>query len=245
MCAIMRVSLTSLCVSARNNILIGLLLTAPIVATIWIFNFIFKHATEWFASKLFLTLPDPLRRSIVLLGILVVLCVLGTLARNFVGRRLLEYFDKTLSRIPLFRNVYGFFRQISDWLAARHADIFQEVVLIEYPRKGLYAIAFVTTDVPDHLRPQIPTANPAEPCLNVFLPTTPNPTSGFFLILPRSEVIPLNLDVASAINLVMSAGAILPQGGMLPRKDTFFERLSTFMHRHEPADAAKRDASAP
>ena len=240
----MRLRFSSLYVSARNNILIGLLLTAPIVATIWIFNFIFKHSTEWFASKFFLSLPDLLRRALVMLCILAFLCVLGTLARNFVGRRLLECFDKSLSRIPLFRNVYGFFRQISDWLAARRADIFQEVVLVEYPRKGIYVIAFVTTEVPAHIRQQIPTANPSEPCLNVFLPTTPNPTSGFFLILPRSEVIPLKIDVTTAINLVMSAGAILPQDAQFLKKDTFFERLALFMHRHDPA-ATPQDTKQP
>ncbi len=200
----------------RNKIFVGLLLATPIMATLWIFDFLLKFSTKWFPRKYFQWLDDMmggyLAQAAVLLLIVVVLYLLGLLAHHFLGKRIYMLTDRIFSGIPLIKNVYIFIRQVCEWLAQSHNSMFQSVVLIEYPRKGIYTLGMVTSKTSSKITTALPNkSGEPTPCLNVFVATTPNPTSGFFLIVPESDVIRLDMEVADAINLIISAGAILPE----------------------------------
>jgi uncharacterized membrane protein len=107
----------------------------------------------------------------------------------------------------VIKGIYVSVRQISESLFTQRKTLFKEVVLIEYPRKGLYSLAFITARLPAALRRSMPGVPEGEECVSLFIPTTPNPTSGVLILLPRSETTPLNLPVSDALSFVMSAGA--------------------------------------
>lgn len=142
------------------------------------------------------------------LGILltgIVVFSTGILAANLVGRQLLKAWDSILHRIPLVRSIYGGAKNFTEVLLGDTSQSFKRVVLIEWPRKGIYAIAFVTGSSVDEVRHRT-----GAEVVSVFVPTTPNPTSGFVLLMPRSEVIPLDMDVESAFKLIVSLGVVAP-----------------------------------
>ena len=200
----------------RNKIFIGVLLSAPVIATIWIFSFLLRFTTSWFPKKLFSQLSDTyntyLLELLILLVVLVFFWMLGSLAHYFFGKKLYQLSDKLFSGIPFIKTIYLFVRHVCEWVVKSRNTLFESVVLVEYPRQGSYAIGFVTatTDPSISTKIKCPDGKPAA-CKNVFIPTTPNPTSGFFLILPEKDLIPLDIPVPDAVNLIISGGAILPE----------------------------------
>ncbi|MBP5511037.1 MAG: DUF502 domain-containing protein [Kiritimatiellae bacterium] len=222
-----------------NNIFIGVILITPLIATVLIFNFLLRITTSWIPPKLLQRVFPQLGelyngyliKVIVLIAILAMLFMLGVFAHNFLGKFFLKLFDRILSRIPFIRNIYVFIRQICEWIARSMSQggnsIFQSVVMVEYPRKGCYAIGFTTSETLPGLAkklPHHPDGTPRE-FVNVFIPTTPNPTSGFFLIFPKEETTPMDIDVPSAVNLIISAGAILPEHDA--EKDSFLKLIDS------------------
>jgi uncharacterized membrane protein len=218
----------SLAKSLRANLLSGIFLSAPIVATYLVIKFLFDLTTGWINTegvRRFLAenklmnqlLADTwlenkvfLIRVIALLLVLGLLIAVGYLTRNFVGRQLYRLSDKVLETIPIVRNVYITVRQLSESLFSQRKTMFKEVVLVEYPRRGLYSLAFVTSQVPKGIRHSITNKMDNEECLSLFVPTTPNPTSGILLLVPRSEVTTLDMEVTDALTYVMSGGAVRP-----------------------------------
>lgn len=232
--------------SIRANILVGLFLTVPVVATILIFNFLFKLATNWLPEDAFPELKTiwhgyPLR-ILTLLTILVVFYLLGLLTRNFLGRRLYLIGDKLLARIPFIKGVYLSVRRISESLFTQRKTLFKEVVLVQYPRKGLYSIAFVTASVPPSIARNLVGENTDVPCVSLFIPTTPNPTSGILILVPRTEVMPLKIPVADALTFVMSGGAVSPgvQGDVRP---TLLDKLEVWLKHGDDSTSEKSDAA--
>lgn len=143
------------------------------------------------------------------LGILLTAAVVlgtGMLAANLVGRRLLKFWDSILHRIPLVRSIYGGAKSFTEVLLGDTKKSFNRVVLIEWPRKGVHAIGFLTGSDFAEARQRI-----GEDVVSVFVPTTPNPTSGFVFFMPRREIIELDMDVESAIKLVVSLGVVVPK----------------------------------
>ena len=143
-----RVMLKKLFKSIRANILVGLFLAVPIVATVLVFNFLFKLATGWMMpSGLFPELETIwhgyLLRALYLIGLLHLFYIMGLLTRNFLGRRLYQLGDGVLARIPLIKGIYVSVRQISQSLFTQRKTLFKEVVLVQYPRRGLHSLAFV------------------------------------------------------------------------------------------------------
>lgn len=140
---------------------------------------------------------------IVLTGLVVFFT--GMLAANLVGRRLLKLWDAILQRIPLVRSIYGGAKSFTEVVLGDTGQSFKQVVLIEYPRKGLYSIGFLTgTDLAEVQ------ARTNGEVVCVFVPTTPNPTSGFILLVPRPDVIYLDMDVEAAVKMVVSLGVVVP-----------------------------------
>ena len=233
----------------RTKIFIGIMLATPVMATIWIFNFILRLTTSWFPKKLFPQLDDLfngyLLRLLVLLAVLVMFYMLGLLAHHFLGKRLYNLADRVFSGIPFIKNIYIFVRQVCEWVAKSRNTMFEAVVLVEYPRRGSYAIGLVTAQTLPVITSKLLDENglPTE-CVNVFIATTPNPTTGLFLIFPKKDVIKLDMDVGEAMNLIISAGAILPQKTPESSRNSMLDMIDNLINRQDeeklnvpPADA--------
>ena len=136
---------------------------------------------------------------------LVIILLTGLLATNFIGQRLVIWWEKLLARIPVVNSIYNSVKQVSDTLFSSSGNAFRKALLVQYPRAGSWTIAFLTGkpggDVLNHLKGDY---------VSVYVPTTPNPTSGFFLMLPRSEVIELEMDVNEALKYIVSMGVVAP-----------------------------------
>jgi uncharacterized membrane protein len=136
---------------------------------------------------------------------LVFIFIVGLLTQNFIGQKLVKWWETLLAHIPIVGPLYTSVKQVSDTLLSSSGNAFRKALLIEYPRKGCYTIAFMTGipggDVANHL---------AGEHVSVYVPTTPNPTSGFFLMLPRSEVVELDMTVDAALKYIVSMGVVAP-----------------------------------
>jgi len=206
----------------RHLFLTGLVIILPLIVTIWFLRILFDMVNR--ISKPFILrilrlshLPfvdDPAFSTYLapLIGILVTLALVmlvGILATNFLGRQFVTGFDRLMLRIPLIKGVYGAARQLLDAFT-KNTGSFQRVVAVEYPRPGVYTIGFVTRDQ----TPLITTGEaPDLPRLTlIFLPTTPNPTSGWLAAIPDHQVMPLDMTVEEGVKLVVSGGLVLPPG---------------------------------
>jgi len=139
------------------------------------------------------------------LGTLLLVLLVGVLASNFFGRTLVSYSEWLFSHTPGVKGVYNLFKQMTDTLFSKDKSGLRKVVLIEYPRRGIWTVAFLTGAARGELQRRSP-----QPMVNVFVPTTPNPTSGFFLLLPADEVTELQMTVDEALKLVVSIGMVVP-----------------------------------
>lgn len=201
----------------RGNFLTGLAVVLPAVITLAIVRWLFGTVSS-ITDLLLFFLPRALTHehggegpmywywSLAALALAVVLLVIvGRAARNYFGRRIIEIVDLWISRVPLMNKIYGTIKQVNLAFSSSKKSAFKQVVLIEYPRKGVYTVAFVTSE--DH--PEA-SARLGTDTVGVFVPTTPNPTSGFLLVVPRAEVIPLDMSVADGIKYVISLGSVVP-----------------------------------
>ncbi|MDD3546230.1 MAG: DUF502 domain-containing protein [Kiritimatiellae bacterium] len=229
--------------SARNKIFIGLMLATPVMATLWIFNFLLRVTTSWFPSHLLPKVVDDLLggyllQLIVLIFLLLIFYVLGELAHNFLGKRLYNLADRIFSGIPIIRNIYTFVRQLCEWVAKSRNTMFNATVLVEYPRKGCYVIGMVTANAHPGIANKIKAedGSPLE-CVSIFVATTPNPTSGFFIIVPKRDTIPLDMDISEAINLIISAGAILPEKTATGSKNSMLQIIDSLIMKHRSDEA--------
>ena len=197
--------------SLRKYFLTGLLIVLPIVLTLWVLikgfylitDFLFKAIQFYYPLDSFkLTI---LARLGSLVTIFIALVLIGVIARNVFGKRLLGWIDLVCGRIPIFGRIYSSIRQVIQALIGQEKTIFKEVVLIEYPRKGLYSVAFLTSEGKGEIERKT-----ASGVINVFVPTTPNPTSGMLIMIPREEIIRLDMTVEDGMKLVVSGGAVVP-----------------------------------
>lgn len=201
----------------RNYFFTGLVVAAPIGITLYVAWLFIDMVDENF-KPLIPTAYNPetyLPFSIPGLGLVVVvvsLTVLGALTANLFGRALLRFGEKFVNRMPVVRSIYNTLKQIFETVISQNSGSFSDVVLVEYPRKGLWALAFVAgennSEVQDKLDDHV---------VNVFIPTTPNPTSGFLLFVPKKDLIYLDMTTDEGAKYVISAGLVNPE--TLPRKD--------------------------
>lgn len=197
-------------VRIRRYFMAGLLVWLPIGATILVVMLLLR-----IMNRLLALLP-PALRSEVLFGVtipgldivvaLIVLILTGVLAANLLGRRLVNSYESVLARIPLVRTIYSAVKHFAEIVLSDSNSSFKKVLLIEYPRKGLYSLAFQTSEEP----PEVQAATGDE-VVTVFLPTTPNPTSGFMLFVPRDGVSELDMPVEDALKMIISLGVIVPE----------------------------------
>jgi uncharacterized membrane protein len=141
--------------------------------------------------------------SLVALALAVILIsVVGVLARYYIGKRMIEWMDNAMMQVPLLNKFYGAIKQVNEAFAGNKHS-FKTVVLVQFPREGMYSVGFITSEQHDEVQAKI-----SEKVLSVFVPTTPNPTSGFLILVPETQIIKLEMSVADAIKYIVSLGSI-------------------------------------
>ncbi|HEX2254836.1 MAG TPA: DUF502 domain-containing protein [Thermoanaerobaculia bacterium] len=196
----------------RRVFLTGLLILAPVALTIFVLVQLFQVMDGIFAPLVDRVLATALGREVVRipgLGLLLTLCVvllLGWLSTHVGGRRLLRWMEEVIQSIPVAKSIYNATKGILEAVSRDQADAFKRVILIEYPKKDIFALAFVTAGARwGHVDERL------GDLLLVFVPTTPNPTSGFLLLVPRGEAIELPISVEEGVRMVISGGILLPR----------------------------------
>lgn len=188
----------------KRWLLQGLVLTLPIIVTIVVFYYVivYTDAILWFLWDL---LPwDVTKPKFPGLGLLVVgslVIFIGAITESFIVSKAVDLFNKLMSKLPFIRNIYPTVLKVAQSTLGSY-DSFSKVVMIEYPRKGIYSLAFKTSKNKEL------SENYGKPYINIFLPTTPNPTSGFYLILPEDEAIETDIEPEAAFKLIISAGIV-------------------------------------
>jgi uncharacterized membrane protein len=185
----------------KNELITGMVLLAPVLGTAYLVYLIVAGIDGLF--------PDALRPIVFGvplpgLGVVTVLCIallVGVFAHNFIGKRMVGMFDRFFASVPLFGGTYGLIKQVFESVFSQGADSFKRAVLVEYPRPGSYAIAFVTSPHVSNIL-----SGSGKELLSVFVPTTPNPTSGFYLLVEKSLVRELDMPVQQAFKLVITMG---------------------------------------
>lgn len=194
----------------KKYLVTGLLIWIPVVITLWVLHAIVTtvdsmvlavvpawRPESWFGYRI---------PGLGLLLTLVVLILTGVAASNLIGQRLVRATDAALARIPVVKSIYSGVKQVSDTLFTPGGQAFRRALLVQYPRAGSWTVAFLTGqpagEVADHL---------GRPHVSVYVPTTPNPTSGFFLLVPRDEVVELRMSVDEALKYVISMGVVPPK----------------------------------
>lgn len=201
----------------KKYIIAGLLVWLPLAVTIWVLTWAIGLLNGVFLAVVGVlgsVLPEPVPTWLTSLTqipglgvalLLIAMLLTGMFVTNFIGQWWLKQWDRLLSRIPIVKSIYSSVKQVSDTLFSSSGQAFREAVLVQYPRQGSWTIAFVTGkpsgEVAHHLH---------DDYLSLYVPTTPNPTSGFFLMVPRSDVMVLNMTVDEALKYIISMGVVAP-----------------------------------
>ncbi len=194
----------------RAYFLAGVLVTAPLGLTgllsWWFIDFVDEKITplipDRYNPETYLPFGIP---GLGLLVLLIAVTLIGALTAGLIGRWLLQTGERVLNRMPVVRSIYSAIKQIFETVLAQQSNAFREAVLVEYPRRGIWAIGFITGTTKGEVQNLT-----EEETVNIFLPTTPNPTSGFLLFVPKSDVVPLEMSVEEAVKMVISGGIVTP-----------------------------------
>jgi uncharacterized membrane protein len=195
--------------SLKNYFLTGLLVILPVFITLYVIwslirgmDAILKYVPAKYLPETYLHIYIP---GLGLILVIILVFVVGLLARNFVGRKIVQLGENIVDRIPLVRVLYAGVKQLLETLFLQRTDAFKRVALIEYPRRGAYVIGFITGESKGEIQNKTD-----KNMINVFVPTTPNPTSGFYILIPEDELIILNMSVEDAFKLIISGGIVSP-----------------------------------
>ena len=215
----------------KKYLIAGLLVWLPLAVTIWVLQAVLGLVDGVFGWLLTLSqtvLPEGARATIEMLrhvpglGLLVVVLLLlvsGVFAANIMGQWWLRQGSRILHRIPIVKSIYSSVKQVSDTLFSSSGNAFREAVLVQYPRAGCWTIAFVTGkpggEAAEHLSGDF---------LSLYVPTTPNPTSGFFLMAPRADVVELRMSVDEALKYIISMGVVAPPASAVPPASPIADR---------------------
>ena len=189
----------------RNIFFTGLLVLTPVVVTIWVFYQLFIKIDGVLGGKL-IQLTGRKVPGMGVVAVLLLILFAGVLARNYIIKKLIQLAEHVMGRIPLFNKIYSAIQQISQALFSGRQAVFQRTVLIEFPQEGSYTIGFQTSEVKWKIDGQ-----PPQKLLSIFLPTTPNPTTGYLLFLPKEKVHPLKISIEDAIKMIISGGSVIPK----------------------------------
>ena len=195
----------------RRHFLAGILVTSPILITVYVTWLIVTFIDAQVAGLLpnSLDFTKQLPHQIPGLGLIisiVVITFIGAITPGFIGRTLLKVGERILDNTPVVRSIYSAIKQIMETVMSTNSESFREVVLVEYPRKGIWVIGFVTGETKGEVQ-----SLKKETLINVFIPTTPNPTSGFLLFLPKKDLMYMKMKVEDAVKMVISGGIVTPE----------------------------------
>jgi len=226
----------------RAYLFAGILVIAPISITFylaWLFiNFVDSKVTPLiplqYNPETYLPFALP---GLGLLVLIVALMLVGAMTAGFFGRLWTRFSEQLLARMPVVRGIYSAVKQILETVLAQQSNAFREVVLVEYPRRGIWAIAFITGRTEGEVQNVT-----EEECINIFLPTTPNPTSGFLLFVPKNDLITLSMSVEEAIKMVISGGIVTPPDR---RPQTLRDKPLTSAHVYEELDVLRESGRTP
>ncbi|MBN7786714.1 DUF502 domain-containing protein [Ponticoccus gilvus] len=217
---------SGLFVRLRTSFLTGIVVIAPVGLTVWLIwtvvgwvdGFVWPfvpgayHPTELLNRFLGLTGEDRVEVNVRGLGVVVFLLftiMVGWIAKGLIGRSLINFGESLVDRTPVVRSIYSGIKQLAETVFAQTERSFEKACLVEYPRKGIWAVAFISTDTRGEVAQKAQTMGGL---VSVFVPTTPNPTSGFLLFFPKEDVIELDMTLEDAAKLVISAGLVYPNG---------------------------------
>lgn len=210
----------------RSSIITGVFVVIPIFLSLWVAWSLYSFLTDWavpFTKEIAERTPDwispAVAMQIVRVASLIVVALglffIGLLTKITIGKRLLSLAEAIMMKLPIISFVYTTCKQIGDALwSSQSGNMFHQVVLFEYPRKGSYSVGFLTSEVGDEFEIS---RRLGKPLVSVFMPTTPNPTSGFLMYIPKDECHFLDMSVSDAMRLIVSCGAVLP--GMPEKKN--------------------------
>lgn len=198
----------------RNGFISGLLLLAPVGVTVFLFSFLITEVGIPTRKFFFYFIPEdtssnpwmeyPLYIAAVLI-VAALITLLGWFSKFLLGKMLVTLFEKVVDNVPLIRNIYNSVKQIRDTFVQQKKAVFQKSVLVEYPRKGVWVLGFLTGTGKGE-----PQEKTSSQLVNVFIPTTPNPTSGFLLMIQKNEVVELDMSIGDGMKLIISGGAVVP-----------------------------------
>ena len=215
--------------SLRRYFLTGLLVITPIWGTILILKTLFVSVDSILGTALAnLVLPHYYFPGLGILTLLLLIFSTGVFATNFLGKRLVVRWEEFLDRVPIVRGIYATLKSMMDILSFKQRGKYNKVVMIQFPKNGHYCLSFVTGETRREIQSLAP-----EPLVHVFVPTSPNPTSGYFLLVPESEIIPVDMGVEEAMKLIVSGGFYSP-----PEKPSSIE-IAKKRDRMTPKDSPK------
>lgn len=196
----------------KKYFITGLLIWVPLVITVWVLGLLVAtlegFVPGFLSSESLFGIDIPGFRFVL---VIVVVLLTGVFAANLIGRTMVDQWENLLGRIPLVRSIYNSVKQVSDTVLAPNGQAFRRAVLVQYPRAGSWTIAFVTGTPSGEVAGLMPGDH-----ISVYVPTTPNPTSGFFLMMPRTEVIDLQMSVDAALKYIVSMGVVAPAQALAP-----------------------------
>lgn len=185
----------------RNSFFTGLLVVLPLGASVGLIWWVVRLVTAWLPANY----DSPIWRVTAVMFLIVVTVMVGILTRKVAGKRLISVGEEVIRQTPLLNKIYPFMKEISQTMLSGQKTMFQRVVLVEFPRAGVYSIGFVTSETGGEAQ-----AKTKENVVNVFVPTTPNPTSGFLMLVPQEQITDMEMSVAEGMKMVISGGAVVP-----------------------------------
>ncbi len=200
---------------SRDNFLAGIVVILPFTITIFIIRFLVIWLNTIMLNPLALRLRPYLLQEqqrlffakvVVFIAAILIIILIGLMTRVLILRRTFSFLEKLLYKLPVVNKVYRALKEISSALFMNKKESFKKVVLVEYPRKGIYTLGFITSESKGTLQDAVDNHD----LISIYIPTAPNPTSGLFILVSRNEVLPVNLSVEEAFKVVISAGAIMP-----------------------------------
>ncbi len=197
----------------QRSLITGILATLPLIITFWVIKFLFDKFSSFFLPYLGMItrymeveIHIYIQKIISFIIILILLVLIGVAAKHYIGKVTLRFVERIADKIPVVRSIYSSIQQVVQAVQTAGGGSFKKVVLVEYPRKGMYSMGFLTRESSEFFNKAI-----GEDCINVFIPTTPNPTSGFILIIPKKEILDADISVDDGVKFIISAGLVEPE----------------------------------
>jgi len=208
----------------EKNLFAGIIVILPITVTVFIIRFFVVSLNSVMLNPLAIRLKPYLlqeeqrlflAKAVVFIAALLIIIFIGIMTRIIIVRKTFSFFEKFLYKLPMVNKIYGAIKEISKAFLGNKKSGFKKVVLVEYPRKGIYTIGFVTSES----MIAFSVSEDSRDLVSIYIPTTPNPTSGLFIMVPRGEVKALDMSVEEALKVVISAGAIAPPNREISRRE--------------------------